>query len=307
MEKITFLGDIMIEPPVLKAAKQRDGSYNFDGVFNRVQELLSKSDYVIGNLETPLAGKEAGYTRNHLGFNAPDSYVDACLKAGIKMVSTANNHTFDRGYDGMIRTIKVLDEKGMGHAGSYLPGQERPEAFYFQVGDTKCAVICYTYGTNYGGSGGRYLAEGEYAGTVNLLRPQNLSYYMPGVLRGSDWVDKLYKKLQPNVNPSDDIKGNFKKFMGMTCTYSRADDNIQPEKTAAYIEQMQSDIRTAFQLQERNHPAGKIMVAGTSCRMVSFPTFEREIAQNGLEIVEKGLTEAMPDFNSLLYAVVKRA
>lgn len=71
--------------------------------------------------------------------------------------------------------------------------------------------------------------------------------------------------------------------------------------------EMQSDIRTAFQLQERNHPAGKIMVAGTSCRMVSFPTFEREIAQNGLEIVEKGLTEAMPDFNSLLYAVVKRA
>ena len=70
--------------------------------------------------------------------------------------------------------------------------------------------------------------------------------------------------------------------------------------------EMQSDIRTAFQLQERNHPAGKIMVAGTSCRMVSFPTFEAEIARNGLEIVEKGLTEAMPDFNSLLYAVVKR-
>ncbi|MBR5617728.1 MAG: class I SAM-dependent methyltransferase [Oscillospiraceae bacterium] len=71
--------------------------------------------------------------------------------------------------------------------------------------------------------------------------------------------------------------------------------------------EMQSDIRTAFRLQERNHPAGKIMVAGTSCRMVSFSTFEAEIARNGLEIVEKGLTEAMPDFNSLLYAVVKRA
>ena len=70
--------------------------------------------------------------------------------------------------------------------------------------------------------------------------------------------------------------------------------------------EMQSDIRTAFQLQERNHFSGKVQVAGTSCRMVSFPTFEAEIARNGLEIVEKGLCEAMPDFNSLLYAVVKR-
>ena len=70
--------------------------------------------------------------------------------------------------------------------------------------------------------------------------------------------------------------------------------------------EMQSDIRTAFQLQERNHFSGKVQVAGTSCRMVSFPTFEAEIARNGLEIVENGLCEAMPDFNSLLYAVVKR-
>lgn len=70
--------------------------------------------------------------------------------------------------------------------------------------------------------------------------------------------------------------------------------------------EMKSDITQAFTLQERNHPSGKMMVAGTSCRMVSFPTFEAEIERNGLQIVEKGLTSAMPDFNSLLYAVVKR-
>jgi len=30
---VTFLGDIMIEPPVLKAAKRKGGTYNFDGVY----------------------------------------------------------------------------------------------------------------------------------------------------------------------------------------------------------------------------------------------------------------------------------
>lgn len=68
----------------------------------------------------------------------------------------------------------------------------------------------------------------------------------------------------------------------------------------------QSDITQAFTLQERNHKTGKMMVAGTSCRMVSFPTFEKELKRNRLTIVEKGITGALPDFNSFMYAVVKR-
>lgn len=70
--------------------------------------------------------------------------------------------------------------------------------------------------------------------------------------------------------------------------------------------EMQSDISKAFELQERNHETGKIMVAGTSCRMVSFQTFEEELKRNQLKIVEKGITSALPNFNSLMYAVVKK-
>ena len=104
--KITFLGDIMAEPPVLKAAKKRDGSYDFRGVFKHVKPLLAESDYVVGNLETPLAGAKAGYSDTHLCFNAPDEYIDALIDAGVDVVSTANNHTFDRGYS---NTTLVFD------------------------------------------------------------------------------------------------------------------------------------------------------------------------------------------------------
>jgi len=68
----------------------------------------------------------------------------------------------------------------------------------------------------------------------------------------------------------------------------------------------QSDISQAFTLQERNHESGKMMVAGTSCRMVSFMTFEKELEQNGLEILEKGITCSLPNFDSLMYAVVRK-
>ncbi len=237
--KITFLGDIMAEPPVLKAAKQKDGSYNFDGVFAYVKPLLDEADYVVGNLETPLAGAEAKYTQEHYVFNAPDSYVDACKKAGIKMLSTANNHTFDRGYAGLERTVRVMEEKGMAYHGTRLPGQARSEAVYISLGDTKIAIIAYTYGTNYSKKSNPYLAEGDYAGTVNLLRPQPETAYLPGVFHENDWVDKVFSKMYREP------RGRIKKLLGMCYTYPRSDDRLDKELAAPYIEQMQSDIRKA--------------------------------------------------------------
>ena len=70
--------------------------------------------------------------------------------------------------------------------------------------------------------------------------------------------------------------------------------------------ELQTDPATAFELQERSHESGKMIVAGTSCRMVSFETFEDELARNGLQPVELGITESLPDFDSLMYAVVRR-
>jgi len=69
----------------------------------------------------------------------------------------------------------------------------------------------------------------------------------------------------------------------------------------------QSDISTAFDLQERIHDvSGKTMkIAGTSCRMVTFATFEEEIERNGLSIEKKGITAVEPDFPQMMYAVVK--
>lgn len=69
----------------------------------------------------------------------------------------------------------------------------------------------------------------------------------------------------------------------------------------------QSDIRTAFDLQERTHePTGKtVQIASTSCRMVSFETFHQELRKNGLRVIKDGVTWAPPDFPVLMYAVVK--
>ena len=72
--------------------------------------------------------------------------------------------------------------------------------------------------------------------------------------------------------------------------------------------QLQSDISTAFDLQERVHePTGRtVQIAGTSCRMVNWDTFLGELSRNGLSLVEKGLTAVEPDFPQMMYALVEK-
>lgn len=72
--------------------------------------------------------------------------------------------------------------------------------------------------------------------------------------------------------------------------------------------QRKSDITNAFSLQERIHEqSGKtVHIASTSCRMVDFPTFQKELEENGLTIIKQGITAIQPEFSQIMYAVVHR-
>lgn len=73
-------------------------------------------------------------------------------------------------------------------------------------------------------------------------------------------------------------------------------------------EERQTDIGSAFQLQDRVHePSGTaVQIASTSCRMVNFQTFSEELKRNGLTAVNQGITSVEPDFPQMMYAVVKK-
>lgn len=168
MKKITVIGDIMVEPPFLAQAKKGD-EYDFYTPLRALEHVFDKSDYVIGNLETPLAGEEAGYTSRIVSFNAPDSVAEAVKKIGVNVVSTANNHCLDRGFAGLERTLATLDRIGLDHTGTYTKGFKGDRNHYFEIGDTKVALIAYAHSTNYGIT--LDLPEGDTAVCVNNSRP----------------------------------------------------------------------------------------------------------------------------------------
>ena len=69
-----------------------------------------------------------------------------------------------------------------------------------------------------------------------------------------------------------------------------------------------TDPTKAYELTERIHQSTgqPLMVAATSCKMVSFEVLEQEINEGNLQLVESGITEVPPHFSSLMFAVVKK-
>lgn len=238
--KITILGDMMCEPLLMKASK-RGKTYNFNAVFANVKALLEESDYVIGNLETPLAGEDAGFTKCLFSFNAPDEFADAVKNAGIGMVLTANNHCLDRGIEGLVRTTKMLEEKCIPFAGTCDPDREREEATYFDVNGIKVAVIAYTYGTNY--SANHCRLEGNQQRLVNLLRPQEELYYILPKRQHISFRKKAILKLLRMI--PGEKRYYVKKFLGMTINTAHADDSLNKETAEKYLVQLREDISKA--------------------------------------------------------------
>ena len=74
------------------------------------------------------------------------------------------------------------------------------------------------------------------------------------------------------------------------------------------IKQHQTDVSTAFDIQNRIHEPSNtpLKIANTSCRIVNFTTFTSEIVRNHLTVVEQGITSIKPDFPQMMYAVVRK-
>ncbi|WP_410593941.1 CapA family protein, partial [Bacillus sp. SIMBA_074] len=99
-------------------------AYDFRPFFTRVEPLFKEADWVIGNLETTMSGSGVGYTGYPM-FNSPESLAPTLKEVGFTAVSTANNHSLDRKEQGVLQTIKYLDQAGILHTGTFASPEER--------------------------------------------------------------------------------------------------------------------------------------------------------------------------------------
>ncbi len=146
--QLIAVGDIMMHGTQIKSGyNSQTKTYNYDNFFTEVQGIISAGDWVIGNLETTLAGPETGYTGYPL-FNAPDTLADAIKKAGFNILTTANNHSLDRREKGLLKTLENVRQRGLEPVGTDASFEEAEEILIVEHHNISMAILAYTYGTN---------------------------------------------------------------------------------------------------------------------------------------------------------------
>ena len=114
---INAIGDIMAHTPQLNAQHDpKTNTYSFDNNYKYVSSYIKEADLSIANLETTLAGDSIPYS-SYPTFNTPDALADALKNAGVDIISTINNHTFDKGDLGVERTLDILKSKNFSTIG----------------------------------------------------------------------------------------------------------------------------------------------------------------------------------------------
>jgi poly-gamma-glutamate capsule biosynthesis protein CapA/YwtB (metallophosphatase superfamily) len=145
---VLFAGDLMGHDGQIKSAfDPSTGTYSYDTCFSMIRDLVSSADLAVLNLEVTLAGEPyKGYPQ----FSSPDAVAIAAKNAGFDIFINANNHALDGGKNGVERTIRVLDENGIIHTGTFRDEQERQEKYPLIVekNNIRLAFLNYTYGTN---------------------------------------------------------------------------------------------------------------------------------------------------------------
>lgn len=142
------IGDIMCHNTQYNDAYNKDtGAYDFSYVFDDISLYTKTADICVGNLETTFAGEDVGYS-GYPTFNTPDSLAYELKDIGIDVLSTAGNHALDKGFNGLSRTIDVLNDADIAHTGTYKTEEEQNTILTKYVKGIKIAFVNFTYGTN---------------------------------------------------------------------------------------------------------------------------------------------------------------
>ncbi len=224
--KITFTGDLMCELPYYRQYKKH--TMHFNEFYKDVKELWKSSDYVVANLETPLAGPEVGFTSSPFIFNTPDEFALAAYKAGVNVMTTANNHCMDRGITGLYRTLDTLDSMGILHTGTYRNYDESKKILKLKNDKTEVAIISCTYGTNasqngfYFSDGNRFLVDSF---DIERRRDANIPL-----------LKRIKRSIQGKIPEETQI--NIKKALHLSWGLPKEDKKEFPESSMIYLEQI---------------------------------------------------------------------
>jgi len=143
--ELTIVGDFLYEEPYYNAIRNGE---NMNLYFSRVKKFFSDDDLSIGNMEVVITDGTMELSGVGYSFCAPTFVGDQVIDLDMEVMSTANNHSNDRGLAGRISTYNYFnDNSDILTVGTYDETRDVTKNI-IEKNDIKFGFLSYTYGTN---------------------------------------------------------------------------------------------------------------------------------------------------------------
>ena len=108
-----------------------------------IQPILDRAEYTVVNLEGPITGA-TDYIVKYFPLKQHPRTPDILREAGIKLVSLANNHTYDFGKElGLEDTIRHLRKAGISYTGAGMGDHSFDDAFGYTLKKSPGLTLAY--------------------------------------------------------------------------------------------------------------------------------------------------------------------
>jgi poly-gamma-glutamate synthesis protein (capsule biosynthesis protein) len=138
--RLVAVGDVMMHADVKKAAEDQGG---FAPLWADLAPLFTGADLAFANLETPVA-PSTGRPGQPYQFNAPEALPAALRASGLTVLSTANNHAYDQGRNGVKETLDRLADAKLVAIGSGASKAAAEAPRFFEANGVKVALLAFT-------------------------------------------------------------------------------------------------------------------------------------------------------------------
>jgi len=123
---------------------------NVDYPFEKFGDVLKRAEIVFANLECPVTDQngETQSLKSNVIFCAPPGAATTLRRAGVTVVSTANNHAFDYGFKGLRETIKFLNQDSINFTGTVADSGVEFAPVIIERNNIRIGIIAYTQTVN---------------------------------------------------------------------------------------------------------------------------------------------------------------
>lgn len=140
--KFLFVGDVMLGRLVNEILWKKPPAYPWGDNL----PIFWDADIRICNLECVISDRGTPWTITPkvFHFRSDAKNVETLKIAGINVVSLANNHALDYGYQALFDMLKIFDNAGIHRAGAGINFDEASRPALFEKGGTKIGFIAIT-------------------------------------------------------------------------------------------------------------------------------------------------------------------